>query len=171
MSAKERPHVERVPLNFTVNGTDYSLLMEPRMLLADVLRSRLGLTGTHVGCEQGVCGSCTVRVDGKLARSCLMLAVQADGMHVETVESLGDPTNLHPLQEAFRQNHALQCGYCTPGFLIATMTLLESNPDPSETEIREYLRGQLCRCTGYAGIVAAVQTVAADRRRHRDQRA
>jgi aerobic carbon-monoxide dehydrogenase small subunit len=147
-----------------VNGEPYSGLAEPRMLLSDFLRHSLGLTGTHVGCEQGVCGACTVLVDGKPARSCLMFAVQASGGDVETVEGLAVNGKLSPVQEAYRSEHGLQCGFCTPGFLMTTKALLDENPDPSLEEIREYLSGNVCRCTGYQGIVAAVQKAAELRR-------
>ncbi|UGS37273.1 (2Fe-2S)-binding protein [Capillimicrobium parvum] len=148
------------PITVTVNGEPRTAPTEPRMLLADFLRHELGLTGTHVGCEQGVCGACTVLVDGELVRSCLLFAVQADGAAVETVESLGTREALHPIQEAFREHHALQCGFCTPGFLMAAKALLDAEPDPTEAEIRDHLRGNICRCTGYTGIVAAVRAAA-----------
>jgi carbon-monoxide dehydrogenase small subunit len=143
-------------ISLTVNGEHRSAHAEPRMLLVDLIRGQLGLTGTHVGCEQGVCGACTVRLDGQLVRSCLMFAVQAEGASILTVEGLGSPDHLHPIQEAFHHNHGLQCGFCTPGFLITAAALLDENPRPTESEIREYLRGNICRCTGYAGIVASV---------------
>ncbi len=140
----------------TVNGTRHEVEVETRVTLADCLRHHLGLTGTHLGCEHGVCGACTVIVDGRTARSCLMLAVQADGAEIATIEGLaGDDGALHPLQQAFHDNHGLQCGFCTPGMLMTLIEFLESNPDPSETEVREALSGNLCRCTGYQGIVAA----------------
>ncbi len=148
----------------TVNGTQYERLVEPRLLLSDFLRNELELTGTHVGCEHGVCGACTVLFDGQPARSCLMFAVQADGHEVTTVEGLGTPEDLHPIQEAFRDAHALQCGFCTPGFLMTLVPFLEENPDPNEEEIREVIAGNLCRCTGYQHIVDAVQ-LAAERKR------
>jgi carbon-monoxide dehydrogenase small subunit len=144
----------------TVNGIQYERLVEPRLLLSDFLRNELELTGTHVGCEHGVCGACTILFDGQPARSCLMFAVQADGHEVTTVEGLGTPENLHPLQAAFRDAHALQCGFCTPGFLMSLVPFLEENPDPSEEEIREVIAGNLCRCTGYQHIVDAVQLAA-----------
>jgi aerobic-type carbon monoxide dehydrogenase small subunit (CoxS/CutS family) len=139
-----------------VNGRARSGLAEPRLLLADFLRHELGLTGTHVACEQGACGACTVRLDGRIALSCLVLAVQADGAEIETVEGLARGSELHPIQEAFRMKHGLQCGFCTPGMLLAAQSLLEVNPDPTGAQIREYLSGNICRCTGYAGIVSAV---------------
>ena len=147
-----------------VNGTSYTADVEPRTLLSDFLRHDLGLTGTHVGCEHGVCGACTVQVDGEPARSCLMFAVQADGRAVRTVEALeGDDGGLHPLQQAFHEHHALQCGFCTSGFLMALEPFVRDRPDASEAEIREALAGNLCRCTGYEGIVDAVRAAVADR--------
>jgi carbon-monoxide dehydrogenase small subunit len=147
-------------VRLTVNGEERRGIAEPRTLLSDFLRAELGLTGTHVGCEQGVCGSCTIRVDGELARSCLLFAVQAEGASVETVEGLASGDELHPVQQAFHEEHGLQCGFCTPGLLLATVDLLERNPAPSEDEIREELSGNVCRCTGYVGIVASVQAAA-----------
>jgi carbon-monoxide dehydrogenase small subunit len=143
-----------------VNGERVSGVAEPRLLLADFLRHELDLKGTHVACEQGACGACTVLLDGRIALSCLHLAVQADGAELETVEGLARGAELHPIQEAFREQHGLQCGFCTPGFLLATRSLLRAVPDPTEAEIREYLAGNVCRCTGYVGIVAAVQDAA-----------
>ena len=140
-----------------VNGQARSGLAEPRVLLADFLRHELGLTGTHVACEQGACGACTVRLDGRITLSCLTLAVQVDGAEIETVEGLARGSELHPIQEAFRAKHGLQCGFCTAGMLLAAQSLLEANPDPTDAEIREHLSGNLCRCTGYTGIVAAVR--------------
>ncbi len=144
----------------TVNGVAMRGIAEPRTLLADFIRQELGLTGTHVGCEQGVCGACTVRLDGATVRSCLMLAVQADGSSIETVEGMAVGEGLHPIQQAFQETHGLQCGFCTPGLLVATSALLEENPNPTEAEIREALSGNICRCTGYSGIVAAVEEAA-----------
>jgi carbon-monoxide dehydrogenase small subunit len=141
----------------TVNGTSYERSVEPRLLLSDFLRHELGLTGTHVGCEHGVCGACTVLLDGAAVRSCLVFAVQTDGRTVTTVEGLGGEGQLHPLQQAFHEAHALQCGFCTPGFLLSLLPFLREHPDPSEHEIRDALSGNLCRCTGYANIVTAVQ--------------
>jgi len=155
---------DQVTISVTVNGARYERAVEPRLLLSDFLRQDLGLTGTHVGCEHGVCGACTVLFDGQPVRSCLMFAVQADGHEVMTVEGLGTPDNLHPIQEAFRQAHAVQCGFCTPGFLMTLVPFLEENPDPSELEIREAISGNLCRCTGYQHIVDAVK-LAAERMR------
>jgi aerobic-type carbon monoxide dehydrogenase small subunit (CoxS/CutS family)/carbon monoxide dehydrogenase subunit G len=150
-------------VKLTVNGAEVALDVEPRITLAEALRDRLGLTGTHLGCEHGVCGACTVLVDGKAVRSCLMFCVQADGHEVTTVEALGTPDNLHPLQEAFRRHHGLQCGFCTPGFLISAYELLNDRHTELQDEhrLRRELSGVLCRCTGYAGIVAAVREVAA----------
>ncbi|MGQ0704472.1 MAG: (2Fe-2S)-binding protein [Gemmatimonadales bacterium] len=145
------------PIAVVVNGTRYERSVEPRLLLSDFLRHELGLTGTHVGCEHGVCGACTVLLDGEAVRSCLMFAVQADGHEVQTVEGLSQGDELHPLQQAFHETHALQCGFCTPGFLMTLIPFLRDHPNPGETEIREALSGNLCRCTGYANIVKAVQ--------------
>ncbi len=146
-------------VNVVVNGTARQVEVEPRMLLADLLRERLGLVGTHLGCEHGVCGVCSVIVDGQVVRSCLTLAVQVDGSEVVTVEGIGDRTNPHPLQVAFSDHHALQCGFCTPGFLITAYQALSSDQDLSDAEIRDALDGVLCRCTGYANIVSAVLAV------------
>ena len=143
-------------LTLRVNGGEHRLDVEPRRLLADVLRDDLGLTGTHLGCEQGACGACTVLVDGAAVRSCLLFAVQAEGAEVTTVEALARGGALHPLQEAFRDHHALQCGFCTPGMLLAAVDLLARNPAPTAAEVREELSGNLCRCTGYGRIVDAV---------------
>jgi carbon-monoxide dehydrogenase small subunit len=149
------------PISITVNGQHYNEVVEPRMLLSDFIRHQLTLTGTHIGCEHGVCGSCTVLYDGKPIRSCLMFAIQADGHTITTVEGLGqDLDHLHPLQESFREAHGLQCGFCTPGFLMTLLPFLEENPDPSEEEIREAISGNLCRCTGYQHIVDAVKLAA-----------
>ncbi len=151
---------QKTKLSVTINGLPVEKKVEPRLLLSDFLRHELGLTGTHVGCEHGVCGACTILMDGQAVRSCLMFAVQADGHEITTVEGLAPaPDVLHPLQEAFREAHGLQCGFCTPGFLISLIPFLEQNPNPSETEIREALSGNLCRCTGYQNIVKAVQLV------------
>jgi carbon-monoxide dehydrogenase small subunit len=139
-----------------VNGAQREVDVEPRTTLADCLRHTLHLTGTHVGCEHGVCGTCTVILDGAAVRSCLTLAVQADGAQIETVESLGEPDALGPLQQAFRKHHALQCGFCTPGMLMTAHALLKQEPDADAHRIREVLSGNLCRCTGYIGIVEAV---------------
>ena len=148
---------ERVLVATTVNGTRHERAVEPRMLLSDFIRHELGLTGTHVGCEHGVCGACTILVDGLPVRACLMFAPQANGCAIETVEGLAlDRTRLHPLQEAFRDAHGLQCGYCTPGILMTMKAFLAERPSPSEAEVREALSGNLCRCTGYQHIVDAV---------------
>jgi aerobic carbon-monoxide dehydrogenase small subunit len=144
-------------IRMTVNGTACERSVEARLLLSDFLRGTLGLTGTHVGCEHGVCGACTVLVDGDSMRACLLFAVQLDGCTVETVESLGLPGRLNPLQEAFREHHALQCGFCTPGMLMTATDLLRKYPLASDDEIRAGLSGNLCRCTGYEHIVAAVR--------------
>ncbi|MCY4478650.1 MAG: (2Fe-2S)-binding protein [Rhodospirillales bacterium] len=148
----------RVAVSMTVNGERVEREVSPRMLLSDFIRHELGLTGTHVGCEHGVCGCCTVIIDGKAGRSCLAFAVQADGADIRTIESVaGRDGTLHPVQQAFRECHGLQCGYCTPGFVMSILDYLEDNPDPdlSEEAIREVLSGNLCRCTGYKNIVAA----------------
>ena len=154
--------LERLDVSLTVNGKAYVRETEARRTLADFLRDDLGLTGTHLGCEHGACGACTVMIDGQLARSCLTLAAQARGASVKTVEGLADQGELHPVQKAFKQHHALQCGYCTPGFLVAAAALLEANPDPTETQVREWLSGNICRCTGYQFIVDAVLAAARD---------
>ena len=152
---------EKVRVALTLNGRKLAAEAEPRMLLSDFLRHALGATGTHVGCEHGVCGCCTVLIDSVAQRSCLTLAVQAEGREVRTVESLASADGkLNALQQAFRNNHALQCGFCTPGILMSFTDFLARNPHPSEDEIREVLSGHLCRCTGYAGIVAAIKEVA-----------
>jgi len=143
-------------IEIVVNGEPRSATAEVRITLADFLRDKLGLTGTHLGCEHGVCGACTVMVDAVAVRSCLMLAVQAHGKEVLTVEGLGDPEHLHPLQQAFRESHAFQCGFCTPGFVMTSLALLRENPNPDEAEVREVLSGNICRCTGYQNIVKAV---------------
>ena len=148
-------------VTITVNDKEYKRDVEPRMLLSDFLRHELGLTGTHVGCEHGVCGVCTIILDGESARSCLMFAVQADGHSITTVEGLtADKDNLHPLQQSFWEKHGLQCGYCTPGILMSMIPFLKQNPNPSEDEIRHALSGNLCRCTGYQHIVDAVKLAA-----------
>lgn len=148
-------------ITLRLNGEEHRLEVEPRRLLADVLREDLGLTGTHLGCEQGACGACTVLVDGTAIRSCLLFAVQAEGDEVTTVEGLATGAALHPLQEAFRDHHALQCGFCTPGMLLAALDLLNRSPDPTPDEAREELSGNICRCTGYRPIVEAVLDAAA----------
>lgn len=146
-----------------VNGKSYQREIEPRLLLSDFLRHELNLTGTHVGCEHGSCGACTILLDGEAVRSCIMFAVQANGHAITTVEGLtpgGDLSKLHPLQEAFREKHGLQCGYCTPGFLMTLVPFLQENPNPTEEEIRVALSGNICRCTGYQNIVEAVKLAA-----------
>jgi 2-furoyl-CoA dehydrogenase 2Fe-2S iron sulfur subunit len=149
---------QKVRIGLVLNGRKVSAETEPRTLLSDFLRHSLGATGTHVGCEHGVCGCCTVMIDGTAVRSCLTLAVQAEGKDVRTVESLAGPDGkLNKLQQAFQNNHALQCGFCTPGILMSFTDYLARNPKPSETEIREVLSGHICRCTGYSGIVAAIK--------------
>jgi carbon-monoxide dehydrogenase small subunit len=151
-----------LPIRLTVNGIEHAVTIPVRLLLSDLLRYHLGLTGTHVGCEHGVCGCCTIMLDGDPVRSCLLFAVQADGAAVTTVEGLAAAGGeLHPLQEAFRREHALQCGFCTPGFLMTLVPFLERNPEPTEAEIRDALSGNLCRCTGYQNIVKAVRRAAA----------
>jgi aerobic carbon-monoxide dehydrogenase small subunit len=149
---------DRVPVSVTVNGTSYACDVEPRDLLVYFLREELGLTGTHVGCDTSQCGACTVLLDNRPVKACTMFAVQADGHQVRTVEGLATNGQLHPLQQAFWDEHGLQCGFCTPGFLMTAAALLESNPRPSDAEIRKGLEGNLCRCTGYANIVRAVQS-------------
>ena len=147
-------------LRVTVNGKSYQRTIDPRTLLSDFLRNDLGLTGTHVGCEHGVCGACTILLDGKAVRSCLIFAPQVQDHEIITVEGLGTIDEMHPLQEAFREAHALQCGFCTPGFLTTLVPYLEENPDPNEEEIREAISGNLCRCTGYQHIIDAVKLAA-----------
>jgi carbon-monoxide dehydrogenase small subunit len=149
-----------VRVSMTVNGEQQTAEVEPRLLLVHFLRDHLGLTGTHVGCDTSNCGACTVNLDGDAVKSCTVLAVQADGSEVTTIEGLGSEGALHPLQEAFWEHHGLQCGYCTPGMIMASADLLAKNPDPSEEEVREALAGNLCRCTGYQNIVAAVRGAA-----------
>jgi carbon-monoxide dehydrogenase small subunit len=144
-------------IRLTVNGTSHELDVEPRELLVYVLRERLGLTGTNIGCDTSSCGACTVLIDGESVKSCTMLGVQADGRELTTIEGLATSGELHAVQQAFHEEHALQCGFCTPGFVMATVSLLEENGSPSEDEIREGLEGNLCRCTGYHNIVRAVQ--------------
>ncbi len=153
----------RMPVSLTVNGSPYAGVVEPRKLLADFIRDDCGLTGTHLGCEHGVCGACTVEIDGKLARACLTLAVQADGCMVRTVEGLAPaPNRLGILQAAFKRNHALQCGFCTAGILMSLDQFLRENPAPSEEAVRDLLTGHLCRCTGYTPIVRAAMEAAAE---------
>ncbi len=151
---------EPIKIRIVVNGRAREGWTEPRRLLVDFLREDLGLTGTHVGCEHGICGACTILFNGEAARSCLMLAVQADSAELMTVEGLAREDKMHPLQEAFWEHHGLQCGFCTPGMLMTAYDFLRVNPDPSEQEIREALSAVLCRCTGYRGIVRAVKAAA-----------
>jgi aerobic-type carbon monoxide dehydrogenase small subunit (CoxS/CutS family) len=152
--------MDRTTIAVTVNGTRYQRDVEPRLLLSDFIRHEIGLTGTHVGCEHGVCGACTVLIEGRAARACLCLAIQAEGLAIETVESLGSPDELHPIQQAFWEQHGLQCGFCTPGMLMSVTELLRANPDPDRDAIKEAIGGNLCRCTGYQNIVAAVERAA-----------
>ena len=148
-------------VEITVNGQTYNKQVEPRRLLSDFLRDDLNLRGTHVGCEHGICGACTVLMNGHTVRSCLMFAVQANGAEITTIEGLATNGELHPLQEGFWENHGLQCGFCTPGFLLSACELLERNPDPTEEEVRVGLSGNMCRCTGYQHIVESVLAAAA----------
>ena len=152
---------EECPISVTVNGQHYERQVPVRMLLSDFLRHEIHLTGTHVGCEHGVCGCCTVSLNGEAVRSCLMLAVQADGMALTTIEGMaGMNSEMHPIQQAFQEKHGLQCGFCTPGIIMSVHAILHENPDPSEEEIRHELSGNLCRCTGYQNIVEAVKLAA-----------
>ena len=146
-----------ITVTLTVNGRTYRADCEPRRTLADFLRHDLGFTGVHVGCEHGVCGSCTITLDGASARACCLLAVQVDGSEIVTIEGLASDGELHPLQESFRKHHGLQCGFCTPGMLATAMELLKENPDPTDAEIRQGISGNLCRCTGYQFIVDAIR--------------
>nr|WP_026240364.1 (2Fe-2S)-binding protein [Parafrankia discariae] len=152
--------MDEVQIRLRVNGADRRGRVEPRLTLADFLREHCHLTGTHLGCEHGVCGACTVLLDGAAVRACLVLAVQADGREVTTIEGLGTPENLSPVQVAFQENHGLQCGFCTPGFIVSVTALLRDNPDPTDEEIRAGLSGNICRCTGYQGIFKAVRAAA-----------
>ena len=155
----------RRAITIHVNGKTESREVEPAVLLVELLRDTLGLTGTHVGCDTSQCGACTVLVDGKATKSCTMLALQADGMRVTTIEGLAADGELHPLQRAFRETHALQCGFCTPGIVMTAADLLSRNPDPSDSDVRHALDGNLCRCTGYQNIVSAVRLAAAETRK------
>jgi aerobic carbon-monoxide dehydrogenase small subunit len=150
----------RVSVRMSVNGREYERDVEPRLLLVHFLRDELGLTGTHVGCDTSNCGACTVKLDGDTVKSCTVLAAQADGHEVQTIEGLARNGDLHPMQQAFHEQHALQCGFCTPGMIMAAIAVLERNPSPSDDEIREGLEGNLCRCTGYHNIVEAVKAAA-----------
>ncbi len=153
--------MNELPVVVTVNGERHRGVIEPRKTLADFLREDCALTGTHLGCEHGVCGACTVIVDGVALRSCLLFAVQADGAEITTIEGISEPGTLSPVQAAFREEHGLQCGFCTPGFVVSVHAFLATNPTPSTEEIREALSGNLCRCTGYQGIIRAVERAAA----------
>jgi carbon-monoxide dehydrogenase small subunit len=155
---------EKISITINVNGSEHAAAVEPRLSLVDFLRQDLGLVGTHVGCEHGVCGACTVMLDGRTVRSCLLFAAQADGAEVLTIEGLGTEEALHPLQRSFQQYHALQCGFCTPGMILAALELLRDNTDPSDEEIRVGLSGNLCMCTGYVNIVRAVRAAAQERK-------
>jgi len=158
---------EKVDITLNINGHDYAVRVEPRRTLVDVIRDDCGQTGTHIGCEHGVCGACTIILDGEAVRSCLMFAVQADGRCIRTVEGLADGDKLHPLQISFMNHHALQCGFCTPGFLMLAVNALETNPDISDDEILDVLASNLCRCTGYQNIIKAVRSTAHEMRRAR----
>ena len=149
-----------VTVTMTVNGKEYTQAVEPRTLLVHFIRENLGLTGTHIGCDTSSCGACTVHMDGSSVKSCTVLAVQADGAQITTIEGLGSADHLHPVQEGFWEMHGLQCGYCTPGMIMAGVSLLKRNPNPSEEEIRHALEGNICRCTGYQNIVKAIQWAA-----------
>ncbi len=157
------------PITLTINGVAYPIEVEPRALLVHVLRDDLNLTGTHIGCDTSQCGACTVLIEGQAVKSCTVLAVQADGLAITTIEGLGSAGQLHPLQAAFWEKHGLQCGFCTPGIIMMATDLLQMNPDPSEAQIRHALEGNLCRCTGYQNIVAAIQAAAATMRATRQE--
>lgn len=159
-AAEEKPASTSRRIRVTVNGTPYEALVDARLTLVDFLRADLGLGGTHVGCEHGVCGACTILLDGRSVRACLMLAVQADGRSLTTIEGLSRDGELHPIQQAFIEEHGLQCGFCTPGFVLSVHELLELHPDPSDEEIRDFLGGNLCRCTGYQAIFRSVRLAA-----------
>lgn len=153
---------DKMDITLTINGREHAVSVEPRRTLADVIREDCGQTGTHLGCEHGICGACTIILDGAPVRSCLMFGVQADGKEIRTVEGLADGDELHPLQQAFTENHALQCGYCTPGFLMLAASVLEREPDISDDDLRDALSSNLCRCTGYVNIIKAVRQAAAE---------
>ena len=155
---------DKIDITLKINGREYRIAVEPRRTLVDAIREECGQTGTHIGCEHGVCGACTVSIDGEPVRSCLMFAVQADGRDIRTVEGLAENGKLHPLQQAFMDHHALQCGFCTPGFLMLASTVLAREPDISDEDLLDVLSSNLCRCTGYANIVKAVRAVAAQAR-------
>lgn len=150
----------KVPISITVNGKQYDKMVEPRMLLVYFLREELALTGTHIGCDTSSCGACTIHLDGKALKSCSMLAVQANGKSVTTIEGMANGENLHPLQEGFHMEHGLQCGFCTPGMIMCAADILKNNPNPTEEEIRHGLEGNFCRCTGYHNIVKSIQYAA-----------
>jgi carbon-monoxide dehydrogenase small subunit len=150
-----------MPVHTTINGVEYNVEVEPRTLLVHLLRDELGLTGTHTGCDTGQCGACTVHLNGQAVKSCMVLAVQADDQQITTIEGVAPEGTLHPIQNAFWEEHGIQCGYCTPGVIMSSLALLEDNPDPSEEEIRHALEGNICRCTGYHNIVTAVKDAAA----------
>jgi aerobic carbon-monoxide dehydrogenase small subunit len=156
--------IEKIEITLTINGRDYPIRVEPRRTLVDAIRDDCGQTGTHIGCEHGVCGSCTILVDGEPMRSCLMFAVQAQGKKLRTVEGLADGDVLHPLQRAFIEHHGLQCGFCTPGFLMLAAGVLERDPDISDQDLLDVLSSNLCRCTGYQNIIKAVRAAAAEMR-------
>ena len=155
---------DKLDITLTINGRPHAVAVEPRRILADAIREECGQTGTHIGCEHGVCGTCTVLLDGAPVRSCLIFAVQCDGMSIRTVEGLAEGDSLHPQQRSFMAHHALQCGYCTPGFLMLAVGVLEREPDIGDEDLREALAANLCRCTGYANIVKAVRAAAAEMR-------
>ncbi len=151
---------DMIQVTCKINGKEYTGIAEPRTLLVHFLRDELNLTGTHIGCDTGHCGACTIMMNGKTVKSCMVLAIQAQGANIMTVEGLADGDKLHPLQEAFWENHGLQCGYCTPGMLMSSLFLLQRNPDPTEEEIRKGIEGNLCRCTGYVNIVKSIKAAA-----------
>jgi carbon-monoxide dehydrogenase small subunit len=155
---------EKVDITLTINGRDHAIRVEPRKTLVDAIRDDCGQTGTHIGCEHGICGACTVILDGEAVRSCLMFAVQAQGKKIRTVEGLANGDKLHPLQESFIKHHGLQCGFCTPGFLMLAVNVLERQPDIGDEELLDVLSSNLCRCTGYQNIIAAVRAAAAEMR-------
>ena len=156
--------IEKAPITLNINGQDYTVSVEPRRTLVDVIRDDCGQTGTHIGCEHGICGACTIIVEGEVVRSCLMFAIQADGKRIRTVEGLADGDKLHPLQTAFMAHHALQCGFCTPGFLMLAANTLEQNPDIADEDLLDILSSNLCRCTGYQNIIKAVRAAAEEMR-------
>lgn len=157
---KSALQTETVDVTCTINGRQYSGKAEPRLLLVHFIRDELNLTGTHIGCDTGHCGACTIIMNGKTVKSCMLLAVQANGANILTVEGLADGDKLHPIQEAYWENHGLQCGYCTPGMLMSSLYLLQKNPDPTEEDIRRGIEGNLCRCTGYVNIIKSIKAAA-----------